>query len=230
MTDSAVTFEIRDGVAVVTLDDGNVNAMSYQFLSDARRVFAEAAQAASAVVIAGNAKCLSAGFDLKEVMLGPEQRDAIIGTGGLLFHDILTCPRPVVIACTGHAVAGGLVYLLVGDQRIGRPGLKVGFNEVLIGVPMPAFGISLAQYRLSPTKVESVALGDMFTSEEGLEFGLFDRLVDGDAQAVVDAAVERAKELGARPAEAYAITKERARRGLIEEFKRQVDAAGRGEI
>lgn len=229
-TTSAVSLEIRDDVAIVTLDDGGVNAMSYQLLSEAREVFAQAVAQASAVVIAGNAKCLSAGFDLKEVVKGPEQRDAIIGTGGMLFHDILTCPRPVVIACTGHAVAGGLVYLLVGDVRIGRPGLKVGFNEVLIGVPMPEFGISLAQYRLSPMKVESVLLGDMYTSDEGVEFGLFDSLVDGDAGAVIEAAVARAKELGARPGEAYAITKARARRGLIEEFKAAVDAAGRGEV
>ena len=41
-TESVVTLELRDNVAVLTLDDGNVNAMSYALLSTARAAFADA--------------------------------------------------------------------------------------------------------------------------------------------------------------------------------------------
>jgi enoyl-CoA hydratase len=217
---SAVSLEIDDNVAVLRLNDGNVNAMSYQLLSDARELFAKAQAEAGAIVIAGNHKCLSAGFDLTEVMQGPEQRDAIISAGGDWFYEIFTCPKPVVIACTGHAVAGGVVFLLVGDTRIGRAGrFRVGFNEVMIGVPMPSFGIALSQYRLNPPMVEEVLLGELYAPEGGLRAGLFDSLVDGDDTEVLAAARARAAELAARPADAYGQTKLAARAGLIERFR-----------
>lgn len=218
-SDSVVSLELQGNVAVLTLNDGNVNAMSYGLLSTARAAFADAVEQADAVVIAGNHKCLSAGFDLTEVMQGPEQRDAIISAGGDWFYEIFTCPKPVVIACTGHAVAGGMVFLLVGDARIGRAGShKYGFNGVLIGVPMPAFGIALTQYRVHPPMAEEILLGQMYGPDDALRAGLVDTLVEGDASAVVDAAVARATELAGRSADAYAATKLAARAALIERF------------
>lgn len=217
--ESVVSVEKHDNVAVLTLNDGKVNALSYGLLSAGRAAFAEAAESSDAVVIAGNHKCLSAGFDLGEVMQGPEQRDAIISTGGDWFYEIFTCPKPVVIACTGHAVAGGVVFLLVGDTRIGRAGAhKIGFNEVLIGVPMPKFGISLTQYRVLPPRAEAILTGDMFAPDAALEAGLFDQLIDGDSDAIVEAAIARASELAARPADAYGKTKLAAREHLIARF------------
>lgn len=218
-TPETVAVELLDNVAVLTLNDGNVNALSYGLLSTARQAFAEAVDQADAIVIAGNHKCLSAGFDLTEVMQGPDQRDAIISAGGEWFYEIFTCPKPIVIACTGHAVAGGMVFLLVGDTRIGRAGPhKIGFNEVLIGVPMPQFGISLTQYRLHPPMAEEILLGEIYGPDGALRAGLFDSVVDGDSDAVVDAAVARATELAGRPAEAYGKTKLAARAHLIERF------------
>lgn len=218
-TKPVVTVEKIDNIAIMTIDDGKVNALSYSLLSTGRAAFAEAAETSDAIVIAGNHKCLSAGFDLAEVMQGPEQRDAIISTGGDWFYEIFTCPKPVVIACTGHAVAGGVVFLLVGDTRIGRAGAhKIGFNEVLIGVPMPKFGISLTQYRVAPNHAESILIGDMYTPEMARSAGLLDSLVDGDAMAVREAALVRARELAARPADAFGKTKLAAREHLIDRF------------
>lgn len=214
-----VSIQARESVAVLTLDDGNVNAMSYEFLIEALAGFRQASEAFDAVVIAGNAKCLSAGFDLTEVIKGPEQRDAIINAGGDLFISIFTCPKPVVVACTGHAVAGGVIYLLVADSRIGRAHkLRIGFNEVSIGVPMPDFGIALSQYRLSPSRVEEVLLGDMYNAEQAVDVGLLDRVVGGEPADVIEAAIARASELASRNADAYGQTKLAARAELIKRF------------
>lgn len=215
----SVRIETRDNVGLLTLDDGNVNAMSYSFLTEALAGFKEARDNHDAVVIAGNAKCLSAGFDLTEVVKGPEHRDAIIAAGGELFFTIFTCPKPVVVAATGHAVAGGVIYLLVADTRIGRSEkLKIGFNEVSIGVPMPEFGIALSQYRLAPQRVEEVLLGDMYNAAQAVEIGLLDRVIDGESSEVVDAALTRAAELASRDADAYGKTKQAARAKLIAAF------------
>ncbi len=219
-----ITVEAHDSVGLLTLDDGSVNAMSYQFLTEALAGFAQARDEFDAVVIAGNAKCLSAGFDLTEVVKGPEQRDAIINAGAELFLAIFSCPKPVVVACTGHAIAGGVTYLLVADSRIGRVGdVRIGFNEVSIGVPMPEFGIALSQYRLSPPRVEEVLLGEIYSTEQAVEVGLLDRVIDGNAGDVVEAAIARAQELASRNSDAYAKTKLAARAHLLRRFEAAAD-------
>lgn len=209
-----VSFKMVGDVGVVTLDDGKVNALSYSLISQARKMFAAATDQAAAVVIAGRLGCLSAGFDLKEVVKGPEERDAIISVGELMFGEIFATPKPVVIAGTGHAVAGGTVFLLAGDARIGCTGpYKTGFNEVSIGVPMPSLGIALTQYRLSPAYSEAALLGDLYGSEQALAIGFYDKLVA--PEDVMEAAMDRARELSARSAAAYGATKLAARAAII---------------
>ncbi|MEI8081198.1 MAG: crotonase/enoyl-CoA hydratase family protein [Actinomycetes bacterium] len=217
MNSTPVSLVQHDGVALLTFDDGKVNAMSYSFLSQAYEAFSDAAAESSAIVIAGRPGYLSAGFDLTEVTKGPQERDAIIDTGGRLFGEIFRCPKPVVIACTGHAVAGGLVFLLTGDTRVGALGsFRIGFNEVLINVPMPEFGIALTQYRVPPQFCEPVLLGDLLDPEQAKTVGLLDTVVEPGY--VVDAAMARARELAGRGAQAYATTKLRSRAGLLARF------------
>ena len=65
---------------------------------------------------------------------------------------------------------------------------------------------------------EEILLGQMYGPDDALRAGLVDTLVEGDASAVVDAAVARATELAGRSADAYAATKLAARAALIERF------------
>ena len=62
---------------------------------------------------AGNQSACRPGSTSTKSCGDPSRRDAIISAGGDWFYEIFTCPKPVVIACTGHAVAGGVVFLLV---------------------------------------------------------------------------------------------------------------------
>jgi len=206
-------------VAVITIDDGRVNAMTYEVVAAMREGFALAATQASAVVFAGRDGAFTAGFDLTEIVKGETERNALIRAGGELFYEIFTSPLPVVVACPGHAVAGGAVFLLVADTRVGRVGkYRIGFNEIHIGVPMPEFAIALTQYRVLPTVAEAALLGDMLDPTQACDAGFLDIVVDGPAQDVVAAAIERARELGARPAQAYGPTKLTARKELIDRF------------
>ena len=69
-----------------------------------------------------------------------EMRDA----GFALMQRLYMSPQPIIMACEGHAVAGGAVLLLTADERIGIQGdHKLGLNEVAIGMPLPVAIIEL---------------------------------------------------------------------------------------
>ena len=71
--------------------------------------------------------------------------------GATLYERMLSFPTPVVVACTGHAVAAGAFLVLSADARVGVDGpFQVCMNEVRIGLTMPWFAIEVARQRLTP--------------------------------------------------------------------------------
>jgi enoyl-CoA hydratase len=136
--------------------------------------------------------------------------DMIIG-GFELAERLLAFPTPVVIACTGHALAMGAFFVLAGDLRIGTLGpYKIGTNEVAIGLVMPGFGIEMTRQRLNPPYFNrAVVNGEVYTPEEAVVAGFLDRAVPGDEfdGAVRDAAAEMAK----LDPQVFATTKRRTR-------------------
>ena len=68
--------------------------------------------------------------------------------GATLSERVLSFSRPVVIACSGHAIAAGTFITLAADVRIGVEGpYRLGLNEVQIGLTVPWFAIELARQR-----------------------------------------------------------------------------------
>ena len=111
-----------------------------------------------------------------------------------LFLRLYLFPRPVVAACTGHAIAAGAILLLSSDVRVGAAGeFKVGLPEVTIGMPLPFFATELARDRVSKRHYTQVILGRMTDPAAAVDVGFLDEVVDpGD---VVDVALDRARAL-----------------------------------
>ena len=145
-----VRYELRDGVAVVTMDDGKVNALSHEVIDALHACLERAEHEAHAVLLTGREKRLSAGFDLTVMVSSPEATRNLVTAGAELMLRLYTFPRPVVVACTGHALAAGAILLLVADTRVGAEGeFKIGLNEVAIQMTLPSFAMELARDRLS---------------------------------------------------------------------------------
>jgi enoyl-CoA hydratase len=196
MPDAVTVTTLDDAVTLITLDDGKVNALSHDVVAAVRAGVAEAATGGRAVAIVGRPGRFSAGFDLTTMRAGPEAARDLLEAGAELAIDLFTAPVPVVVGCTGHALAMGAILLFAVDARIGAAGPhKIGLNEVAIGMPVPRFAIALARYRLTPSQVEaSLQQATIHDPEAARAAGFLDEVVDG--AAVVDRAVERARELG----------------------------------
>jgi enoyl-CoA hydratase len=209
-----VTTEEVDGAIVAIIDDGKVNALSVEIIGGIRAAVAEAAGRRRPLVLAGRDGCLSAGFDLTVVNGGDADLvKALFSEGADLYGDIVGAPVPVVVACTGHALAGGALLLLSADYRVGRHGnYQIGLNEARIGMALPNFAVVLASHRLERRYLTAATMfAELVPPGRAVEMGYLDECVDDP----LGRAVACAAELAQLPADSFAATKRRIRRDLV---------------
>lgn len=220
-----VGYERRDAVALLTLDDGKANAVSPAMVAAANAALDRAErEAAGAVVLAGRPGRFSAGFDLSVMTAGQDALFGLVKSGAEFALRLFEFPRPVVIACTGHALAAGAVFLCAADFRLGAAGaFKLGLNEVAIQLPLPVFALELARARLTPRWLtRSVTQAHIFDPAGAVEAGFLDAVTD--PARVVDDAVAQATRLAALPDPAFRLTKQRERGALVAHIRATLDA------
>src|SRR5262249_1683867 len=138
MSNPLVSYTLEGSTAVIQMDDGKANALSDAMIDALIAALARAEKEASAIVLAGRSERFCAGFDIRVMLSGRDAAVALLRHGAELLLGFYGTPLPVVVACSGHALAGGALLLLTGDQRLGVAGaFKIGLNEVQIGIPVP---------------------------------------------------------------------------------------------
>ena len=207
-TDAHVRAQVDDGVLVVTLDDGERNALrpaSFTALEQALD------HDAAAVVLAGRPGVLTAGLDVKWMAAHGRQGTTELLTGlGRCLMRWWTDPRPTVCAATGHAVAAGTLLAMACDHAVAAEGGYWGLTETQIDFEMPMFGIALARANVRADRLEDLMLpGARIDAAAAVEAGYADELRSPDE--VADHALERARQLADLPARAYGRTKQRLR-------------------
>jgi enoyl-CoA hydratase len=175
-----VDYQLEDGVATLTLHNGKVNAISPDVISALNAALDRAGQDRAVVIVTGQPGILSAGYDLKIMTSSPQNAIALITAGSTLTRRLLSHPFPVIVACSGHAVAKGAFLLLAADYRIGVQGpYHIGLNEVQIGMTMHQAGIELARDRLRRSAFHrSVINAEMFDPASAVDAGFLDQVVD----------------------------------------------------
>jgi len=214
-----VHYTLEDKVAVIRMDDGKANALSVEMIDALLAALTRAESEASAVVLTGREGKFCAGFDLRVMMSGPEQAKALLGRGSELLLRLYGATLPLVVACSGHAMAGGALVVLTGDTRIAAQGeFKIGLNEVAIGLPVPVLAMEFARSRLTPLELTRATLfAQIYAPDAAATAGYVDRVVaPGELLA---AATAEAQRLGALARSAYKATKLRLRGGIIDDIK-----------
>jgi enoyl-CoA hydratase len=210
-----LSYTLEDTLAVVRMDDGKANALSVAMIDGLLAALDRATREAKALVLTGRPERFCAGFDLRVMMSGPAEATALLRRGCELLLRYYEAPLPVVIACSGHALAGGALLVLVGDVRLGAAGaFKIGLNEVSIGLPVPVLAMELARDRLTkPELHRATLLAQIYTPDDAARAGYLDAVVPGDE--LFARAKQEATRLGALPNMAYRATKQRLRGATI---------------
>jgi enoyl-CoA hydratase len=203
-------YELTDGIATITMDDGKVNAMSPDMSAELLEHFDRAeTEDAKVVVLTGRERTLSAGFDLK---VEPAGWPAMMAAGARLSARMLSFPRPVVVACPGNAIAMGGFLLLSADHRIGADGDgRIGLNEVAIGLTLPWFAIEIARHRLPRPAFDRCTVTGVLLDPQ--EARALDEVVS--AEQLQEAALTAARQLATIDPAAHAATKLRIRRDVL---------------
>jgi enoyl-CoA hydratase/carnithine racemase len=210
-------------VAIVTLDRPRANAIDPTLVAELRRAVADAADA-PALVLTSSQSLFSAGWDLPSVhAFGREEMSRFLGDFTGLMRELFVFDGPVVAALPGHAIAGGLILASAADERIAAEGKgEFGLSEVALGVPIPRACYEIFRHLLGDRGAERIAAaGDNVSAARALEMGLLDRIVP--AADLLNAAVERARQLAGRSRAAYAEIKRRSRAETLALFDRAAE-------
>ena len=221
----SVSYRRDESVAVITMDDGKVNALGPAMLSEINTALDSAeADDAGAVVIAGNDRVFSGGFDLKVFRSGDVAASIeMLAAGFTLSHRLLSFPKPVVAACTGHAIAMGSFLACSTDHRIAAPGYNFQANEVAIGMVLPYPALEIMKLRLTRSAYQqAVGLARTFFGDTALAGGWVDEIAMPDM--VLARGVEAGKDFATTlHAKAHYACKMRARQETLDAIRAGID-------
>ena len=173
-----VSYENMQGVAVVTVDNPPVNALSQGvrqgLLEGVNKALAD--DAVQAIVIHCAGRTFIAGADITEFASGPAEpslRDMLELMDG--------AGKPVIAAIHGTALGGGLETALCCHYRVAAPGARLGLPEVKLGLLPGAGGTQRLPRVVGVEKaLQMVTSGLPIGAVEALEAGLVDEIVEGD--------------------------------------------------
>ena len=223
-----ISVDEDDGVAVVRLDHGKVNALDLELLTAITATMSRLVDA-QAVVLTGARTVFSAGVDLRRIVDGgPAYVREFLPALSQAFLAVFDHPRPLVAAINGHAIAGGCVLAAACDLRL-MSGGTIGLTELLVGVPFPVTALEIMRFAVGPAVAGLALAGRTIDADEARRIGLVEPVVEPDE--LLPEAVRRAAALTRTPPDVYALTKEqlhRSTRNRIEELRPVEDRRAAG--
>jgi enoyl-CoA hydratase len=211
--------ETRDGVVVLRLAHGPVNALDLELLLEITATLDELSDEAPPVVLTGAGRAFSAGVDLHRMVNEPrEYVGEFMVALSRSFLAMFTYPAPTVAAVNGHAIAGGFVFAAACDHRVAAGG-TLGLSELAVGVPFPTAAIEIVRHAVGTRGAGELALGaELVDVDTALRLGYVHEVVT--PESLMETAVARAKIRAARGTVAYLLTKRQVQRPAWENIER----------
>jgi 3-hydroxyacyl-CoA dehydrogenase len=190
-----VRYQVIDGVAVVTIDNPPVNALSPAVWDGIAQAVQRgvADPAAEAIVLIGAGTTFIAGADIKVFDTLKTMEDSFARSAGThaLLRRMEDATKPLVAAIHGNALGGGLEVAQACHFRVATKDAKVGQPEVLLGI-IPGAGGTQRLPRLAGAKLalDMATDGKPVSAPKALAAGIIDHIVDGN---LLDGAIAFAK-------------------------------------
>lgn len=191
----AVDYSIRDGVAVIMLDNPPVNGLGHATRLGIVEGIGRANSDATvrAIVLIGAGKAFSGGADITEFNTPKATQEPTLLT---VIKAVEGSAKPVVAAIHAVAMGGGLELALGAHYRVAALGAQIALPEVKLGLLPGAGGTQRLPRAVGlETALNMIVSGTPVPSEQLAQSGLFDALVQGD---LLDAALNFAREAADR--------------------------------
>lgn len=174
-------LEKEEGIVIVTLTRGKVNALNVHVIEEMTDCFNTIADdpEVKAVIITGKGKFFSFGFDIPEFLHYPKEDFVRYLNKFTDFYTALFLyPKPVIAALNGHTIAGGCMIAISCDYRIMTSGkAKIALNEINFGSSLFAGSVEMMKLLLGQRKAEeAIYSGAMYSASEAYQLGLIDRV------------------------------------------------------
>ncbi len=175
---------LNDGVAILTINNPPVNALSRAAVAELHEhliALANAPERVAAVIITGfGEKAFVAGANIKEINALADLNDAQqFGTAVLVLGKLMrTLPFAIIAAVNGVAFGGGCELALMCDMRIASSTARLALPEITLGL-MPGWGgsVRVARQAGASTAMMMALTGEPVGADDALRLGLVDRVV-----------------------------------------------------
>ncbi len=226
---SVVTYEIKENIGVIRINNPPVNALSHA-LRAAIQDSVNAAQndESKALLLICEGRTFIAGADITE--FGKPPKDPWLPE---MLETIEQSEKFVVAAIHGTALGGGLETALASHYRCAVPSAKIGLPEVKLGL-LPGAGGTQRLPRLTGARaaLDIMTSGIPITAGKGAEYGVIDRIIDGDLEEGALAYARELVEGGAKPRRVSELSVDPASASteMFDEYRKKVGKRARGQI
>ena len=220
----------EDGIIIAEFAGSKFNSITLDTLKQLREAVQKANSdaAVKGIVLTGQGKVFSSGFDLPTFM-GFKDHAAVVdfftSWAEPVFMEFFMCSKPVVAAINGAAMAGGLILATACDYRIAKnhPKIQIGMTEIKIGLGLSVVQSEIMQFGWdSAVRFRDIMYnGDRYTVDQALKLGMVDELAEEAAL------MSRAKEIVAKwydnPGKAFGMLKKGLRQPVADRMKHYLE-------
>jgi enoyl-CoA hydratase len=216
MAYNTLIVDIKDKIAVVTLNRPPVNAQNKEFRNEIMELFDELSDRddVACIVLTGTGKVFSAGADIRE-------RPNLAGEPGAYgrhnrlvresSNAIMECSKPIIAAINGPALGAGFGLVMASDIWVASEDAYFSMPEINVGL---AGGVTFLQRYFSQSRARRMFFTGMKVSaQEMYRLGLIEACLPADE--LMPYAMEMARDIASKSPIALRLAKEAARMTLL---------------
>lgn len=172
----------KENYSILTFDRGRSNPMNMLMFEEMIEVLKSLKNDdnSKGLIIAGKENFFSSGLDLPEIMTYDRAKTKLFWKVFMeLVIELVSYPKPLVAAITGHSPAGGCVVAIACDYRImGGGNFKIGLNEIPVGLIVPRHIFDLYSFWLGKHRAYQFLMeGRLMNPQQASDAGLVDVVV-----------------------------------------------------